>query len=103
VTAFTQWLADVLNRHIERHNVEVAAQLDQAALALIAATSAATADTDRPLHDGLEQQLAEAQRPCWACGNPVGFHVVHWPCWTTPPINPTLPTLPDGSQLRSTP
>lgn len=33
-----------------------------------------------------EQAVRATNRPCWACGDPAGFHVEHLPCWKVPPF-----------------
>lgn len=73
------WLAAILHRHIERHNVEPEPpRFDLAPIVDQAWHDSETADAMRA---ELDRQLANALRPCWACGSPVGFHVVHRPCW----------------------
>ncbi len=44
------------------------------------------------------QQAPAAVRPCWACGNPAGFHTEHLPCWKDPTFRRATPVQPDGSQ-----
>lgn len=77
-----RWLADILNAHIERHNVPVAEPVPDTPLArhyirvldepLKVYTSA------KPLLDEIAGYSWEpTARPCWACGDPGGFHSAH--------------------------
>ena len=98
MTALGRWLADVLNRHIERHNVvvepEYVTSTPDPRGHLFEVYAAA-----KPMLNELAS-LSWEPRPCWACGDPAGFHAEHLPCWKLPPFTrntvPTMQTYGDG-------
>lgn len=84
MTSLGRWLAGVLNRHIERHNVVAEPEYitstpePRGQLFEVYATA-------KPMLNELAN-LSWEPRPCWACGDPAGFHVEHRPCWNVPPF-----------------
>lgn len=108
MTGLGRWLVGILNAHIERHNVpatveytlpsgtHVVDQLPPVPAELLHDEAEATStwsvweDGARRLFWG-EQAVRATSRPCWACGNPVGFHARHSPCWNLPPFKRTTP------------
>jgi hypothetical protein len=99
VSTLGRWLAGILNAHIERHNVvaddeHVTAELtidtthfDRALRVALAGTEAALTPVGtaaRQIADALV--VTATDRPCWACGDPRGFHAPHRPCWNVPPF-----------------
>lgn len=83
MSSLGRWLVGILNAHIERHNV-VVFDLDEAVTT--ARRDSDIADAMRYEIDRQRQLVVEAQRPCWACGSPLGFHVFHLPCCKVAPF-----------------
>jgi hypothetical protein len=94
-----RWLAGILNAHIERDNVPVAepvpdsplarfyiGQLDLEPEVLTVEVEIDTTRFDAALRRATARIASLAPRPCWACGDPVGFHAFHRPCWNVPPF-----------------
>jgi hypothetical protein len=49
--------------------------------------------TGEPRTDAqMQHHLDDVTRPCWACGDPAGFHAPHRPCWNT--AGTALPKAP---------
>jgi hypothetical protein len=79
-------LAAILGAHIERDDLPPAAYVwpdeQPVAQAVIDRVDsirrhvAVAADLAVPRVD-----IGQTSRPCWACGDPAGFHAFHLPCW----------------------
>jgi hypothetical protein len=102
VSALGRWLVGILNAHIERDNVPVAEPAPDTPLArfYIGQLDELAAEPDEDDGPSLwsiweanasrmfwgEQAVRATNRPCWACGDPAGFHVEHLPCWKVAPF-----------------
>lgn len=67
-----RWLVDILNAHIERHNAPAAEPE-----VLTVEVEIDTTRFDDALRRATARIASMTPRPCWACGDPVGFHAVH--------------------------
>lgn len=91
MNALLRLLAAILGAHIGQDEVpasEVVERLEFPDLGGVTVEEAGEV-----LRRNLTAALADAARPCWACGNPLGFHAFHLPCWRTAgsPLQPRAP------------
>lgn len=94
MTSLGRWLVDILNAHIERHNMPAAEPAPDTPLARFyigqldaeddepeVLTVTLEIDTTR-FDEALQRATARVKsmipRPCWACGDPAGFHAAHY-------------------------
>lgn len=96
MTSLGRWLVDILNAHIERHNVPAAGPAPDSPLARF---YIGQLDETLKVHSSAKPMLDEIAdytweptvRVCWACGDPAGFHAAHLPCWKVAPFKPASP------------
>lgn len=92
MTGLGRWLVDILNAHIERHNVPAAEPVYVTSSPEPSGHVFEVYTSAKPMLDEIAGLSWEPTgRPCWVCGDPVGFHAFHLPCWKVAPWKPAPP------------